>query len=437
MPKLTKKEIDALAIPTDKELFVWDDELHGFGLRVKTTGTMTFFIQYRNKHAATRRMKIGRYGVLTPDAAREEARKKLASVTLGSDPSQQRSEDRSAWSVKMLCNEYLKQAEAGNIIGKGGKPKRSSTLAIDRGRISRHIVPLIGKAIVKELKPKHVTNLFRDVKAGKTAVNVKTGSRGRAIVTGGPATAKRVVGLLQGILSFAVSEGIIETNPAHGVSLPADARRKVVDVPEKLSALGRALEAARDAQIPWQAIDAIELAALTGMRRSEAINLQWAEVDTANKVLRLSDSKTGESVRPLGRAAAELLNRIRAANASREYVFPAERKTSGAFGGLPKAFKRVLNNPALDQEDRDALRGLTLHGLRHCCGTIADTLGLTVPTISALLGHAAGGVTANYIGRVDAVLISTADRVSMEISRLMGHATSAAIIEYPMVKSYG
>ena len=123
---------------------------------------------------------------------------------------------------------------------------KNHAVAIDKGRITHHIIPLLGSCIVRDLSPQDVTKLFRDVKAGKTAADVKTGIRGRAVVTGGPATAKRVVGLLQGILSFAVAEGIIEKNPAHGISLPSDAKRKVADVPEKLAALGQARGTAQE-----------------------------------------------------------------------------------------------------------------------------------------------------------------------------------------------
>ena len=61
----------------------------------------------------------------------------------------------------------------------------------------------------------------------KTKADIKTGFRGRAIVEGGAGTAARTVGLLGGIFSFAVSEGIVAANPVRGVRRPADNRRDI------------------------------------------------------------------------------------------------------------------------------------------------------------------------------------------------------------------
>jgi hypothetical protein len=64
---------------------------------------------------------------------------------------------------------------------------------------------------------------LKDIMAGKTRVSVKTKKlRGKAIVRGGVGTATRTVGLLGGILTYAVEAGIIETDPAHGIRKPKD-----------------------------------------------------------------------------------------------------------------------------------------------------------------------------------------------------------------------
>ncbi len=59
MPKLTKRTIDAMKPKAGGDLFAWDSELPGFGVRLKPSGATSFIIQYRNKNGRSRRFTFG------------------------------------------------------------------------------------------------------------------------------------------------------------------------------------------------------------------------------------------------------------------------------------------------------------------------------------------------------------------------------------------
>jgi hypothetical protein len=106
MPKLTKRAIDATHPKPDRDVFVWDNELPAYGLRVKPSGSKSFVLQYRNSACRSRRLTLGRYGILTADQARELARNALAEVAQGRDPAEARAANREALTVAELVTEY-------------------------------------------------------------------------------------------------------------------------------------------------------------------------------------------------------------------------------------------------------------------------------------------------------------------------------------------
>jgi integrase len=293
--KLTKRAIDALK-PDGLDHVHWDDELRGFGLRLKQSGLKSFLIQFRNLQGRSRRLTVGQYGRLTPEEARREARRLLSDVERGVDPAEQRSQQRNAITVSDLCGEYLAAAEDGLVIGRKGLPKKASTLEIDRGRIARHIIPQLGKKPLKDLTSADVKRFLEAVMSGKTAATVKTKPRGLARVRGGATAAVRAVGLLGGMLTYAKELGYVEHNPAHGIRKPTDRRRSFRLGPEGYRSLGKALETTERGGEHWQAIAAVRLIALTCCRRSEILNLKWSGIDSANACLRLDETKTGASV---------------------------------------------------------------------------------------------------------------------------------------------
>jgi integrase len=402
--KLTKRSIDAIE-PDGADRVFWDEKLRGFGLRVKPGGLKSFLIQFRNRQGRSRRLTVGNYGRLTPDRARREARRLLGEVDRGLDPVEQRLEERNAIIVADLCREYLAKAGAGLIIGRKGLPKKASTLEIDRGRISRHIIPVLGKKPLRDLTSADVKRFLEAVVSGKTAAVVKTKPRGLARVTGGATAAVRAVGLLGGMLTYAKEVGYIEHNPAHGIRKPADKRRRFRLAAEGYRALGEALEAAERRGEHWQAVTAIPLIALTGCRRAEILRLRWSEIEFENSCLRLGDTKTGASIRPLPQAARAILGGIQPRG---EYVFPGVTQADKSYASaFPKAWRRIVG------------ASYTPHGLRHAYASAAHELGLAELTIKALLGHARLGITSGYITTVDTLLLGAAEKVANYIDGAM------------------
>jgi len=406
MPKLTKTIVEASA-PREKQYTVWCSDLKGFGVYVHPSGRRTYFVDYRTADGVRRRMTIGAHGVLTTEQARKLAIETMGGIVLQkADPLLERRTRRASLTVAELCDRYMRAAEKGLILGRRrNRPKKASTIEIDRGRIERHIKPLLGSRLVIDLDRSDITRFVRDVAAGKTAV--KNGAR--VEVTGGLGTASRTAGFLGGILTYAVEEGIIPFSPAQGVKLPADGVRTRRVLPAEYKAIGAALAAPEAEFDTPQAITGAWLLVLTGCRLGEIESLRWSEVDVEGRCFRLEDSKSGPSVRPIGKEAFDVLARARRV-AGNPYVLPALRK-AGHYNGLSGAWGRLMR--------RAGLEGVTPHTMRHSFASVAGDLGFAESTIAALLGHTGGTVTSRYVHRLDSVLVAAAEKVCSEIKRQM------------------
>jgi integrase len=413
MPKLTKSRVEA-AGRREKQFTLWCSELKGFGVFVQPSGSRTYFVDYRNRSGVRRRMTIGRHGTVTAEQARKLAIATLGDTVRGDDPAEQRATRRKTLTVKELCDRYLAAASKGLILGKGNRPKKASSLYVDRGRIKRHIIPLLGNSRVQDLKSPDIYRFLSDVASGKTSTIQETRKkRGKSIVRGGLGTGSRTVGLLGGMLTYAVEQGIIEKNPVHGIRKPADRVRDRRLSEDEYRLLGKILNEKKTDEQFRTTTEIIRFIALTGCRRGEAVHLQWREVDQRNSCIRLIDSKEGRSMRAVGLPVLDLLDLIRTEK-SDGLVFEGTVEGKPLIG-FPKLWKKLLKDTALAD--------ITPHVLRHGFSSIANDLGFTEATIRALVGHSGGSVTGRYIHTVDTLLVMAADTVAGFVGGLLDGKT--------------
>ncbi|MBV1900288.1 MAG: tyrosine-type recombinase/integrase [Kordiimonadaceae bacterium] len=394
----------------EKETRLWDDNPKGLGLRIKANGTATFFIQYKSPDTFKKvRTSIGQYGKITLDGARTKARKLFGEIADDIDPVAARLEKEKAASraIKFsdFCDWYMKDAESGHVTYRG-RAKKPSTLSTDRGRVERHLKPLLGGLSIDKITKRDVTNAMHQIRLGATAVDIKTRHRGRSIVKGGAGTAARTIRLLGSIFTYAIKLELRDDNPVRGIELPKDNTRERILSPEEFQRLGAAMQnAVEEGQNPV-AIRAYIALALTGCRKSEIFALKRSEVDAYHHCLRFTDTKTGAQVRPIGNAAVEALQKqIQQSNS--EYVFPASRGDKHFTD--PKMFNRLCKAADLD--------GITLHTLRHSFASVALELEFSEMTVASLLGHRIHSITKRYAHHVDKALVTAADRIASAISQ--------------------
>ena len=135
---------------------------------------MSYLLIFRTREVHQRWHTIGRHGSpWTPETARTEAQRLLGLVVGGGDPASTKKAVRRAATVAELCDLYLKDAEAGRLLTRRKSAKKASTLLIDRGRIERHIKPLIGSIKLTAITSEDVDNFMHDVATGKTAGKTK------------------------------------------------------------------------------------------------------------------------------------------------------------------------------------------------------------------------------------------------------------------------
>ena len=388
----TITEHTVAALPVGKDTVVWDRALTGFGVRVYPSGAKVYVVQARVP-AGTKRITVGRHGVIGASEARRRAALIIAGVRAGDEPVPEAPETESI-TIAALAERYLREHVAVRC-----KP---TTAAQYRLAIERYIVPALGTRPVSSLGRAHVADLQHSL-------------------SDRPAMANLVIATLSRMIDQATAWGVAGemTNPCRSTPKYRTRRRERFLTDAEFQRLGRVLdEMEAEGRVSPHAAAALRLLMLTGCRRNEILTLRWEDVHLQTQELHLTDSKTGPRTVSLSPEAAQVLAQLPRLPGN-PWVIPGA-KAGARLSSLFEPWRRVRARAGLDD--------VRIHDLRHSYASRALALGESLPVIAKLLGHAQIQTTARYTHLTRDAVKDAAIRVARDIAEdvLEGHAPDRA-----------
>lgn len=291
-------------------------------------------------------------------------------------------------SSKMTLSEFL----AKWIEVKRGSLSPKTTERYEQ-MIRLQIAPTLGDIQLSHLKPISIQNLY-----SKLCRHGGTKDKGLSAKT-----VRNIHGLLHGALSQAVKWQIIGRNPIDAVEPPTNIRPDIQILADPdLPKLLKLIEGARY-RIPYLIILA------TGMRRGEALGLQWEDLDAGAKTLLVKRSigltgttnvfvkgtKTGRSRRV---AIPDFLVSVLLEHRKEQIKNGMLVEDYRNNGWICADLHGELLNPsnvgrAFARMARASGINISLHGLRHTQATKLIMSGIPVKVVSERLGHSTVAVT--------------------------------------------
>ena len=364
--KITSKSIQNLTLRHDqREKTFFDDDLPGFGVRVRAGGSMMYVVQYKvgPKH---RRLTLGAVGgALDLTKARTAAKDALAAVRLGRDPAGEKIEAR-----------QLAAETFGALLPRFLARQRAKLKPRSYQETERHLLAH-GKAFhglpVKKIDRRTIATRLAEIEEHS-----------------GPAASNRVRASLSAYLSWLAREGYVDANPV-GFTNRAVENGARNHVPSDA-----------DLRTIWLALGddeygvILKLVMLTGARRDEIGDLRWSEIDLDAAVIRLPPPRVKnkrEHLIPLSEPALTILKAQPRRSASdgtlRDHVFG--RGVGRGYQGWSKS-KTELDARIIKATHGKGIEPWTLHDFRRSFSTSLHGKRFGVPPhlVEALLGHVGG-----------------------------------------------
>ena len=368
--KIIKSKVDALPHPKKGQALYTDTDLPGFGVLVGAKSKT--YIAQRDIAGRTRRVTIGRHGIIKTDKAREDARQLIARMAQGEDPNRTK---RQATARSITLRQALEAYEQ-TLKNKNRSPR---TVDGYRKSIERYL---------RDWLDKPLGDIDRMMVRAR---HLKIGESGRYAANG-------AMRAFRAVWNRAMREHEeLPVCPVINVDWFEEKPRKAAIATNDLADLYIRIQAVPN---PIRR-DYFEFVLFTGMRREAAAQMRWEDVDFDTSMLHVPRPKGGEKRAfdvPLSGHLMELLRRRKEEDAPFEspWVWPSP---SSKHGRITEPKESGLPGP---------------HALRHTYVTAATNAGLSPYHTKLLTNHSLpkADVTAGYIGAEGEDLRHSQERVT-------------------------
>jgi integrase len=361
--KLTERNIPRIKASAARKSdhFEWDDEMPGFGLRVRS-GRGSWVMQYQ-VHGRSHRIKLGDQAVMSADSARSAAKEAAGKIAV----SRRTGEAHPILEQRNIRDEMIRaeakrpgDAQFGSRIEEyltarqgNGNGLREASLIETRRYLTQHFKALHNIPL-NQIRRLDVSNVLSEIKS--------------------PAVYNRARSTLSTFYAWAIGRGWCDANPVVGTNkAEGESERKRVLTDNEIATVWLAADKANG----YGTI--LKLLLLTGCRRDEIGGLRWNEVDLNARTITIPGARTknGEQhVVPLSDSAASMLAGI-ARRDGYEHVFG--RTLSAGFSGWSSAKAEFDATVKLDD--------WVVHDLRRTVRTGIDKLGILPHICEAVLNH--------------------------------------------------
>ncbi len=345
-------------------------EKHQLVVRVSKR-TKVFYVTSRVQ-GHQRRMRLGSFPTMTPQAALELAKPIIADIDRGLDPTARKRAERGVPTLAAYWKTFDEDHVATHL--------RPNSRVLYRGLWRLYLEQRLGAVKLSRITRADVKSLHSAV---KREVAAKMETKGRA--GDGGRTANCVVNVLRVLFNHAIDGEILHgPNPAVNIKKSPEGKRDRYLTHEEASRLFAALEVDVQESGNWDMHDVVKALLLSGQRKSNVLGARWSDIDLATGRWLIPASATKTS-RPylvhLHPALVEILAKRKDVAGNNELVFPF-------VACIRQRWNAIKEHAQLDN--------LTMHDLRHAHASFLAQAGYNLQIIGQALGHASVTTTQRY-----------------------------------------